>query len=80
MGDRIASFSERLDAEHERFKSELRRDSWRHVLLAVLGAMLIFGGGVTGFLHATRYRGVNHGRHTRVVPPPEAVVVVINPH
>lgn len=79
LGERIASYSEQLDADHARFQAELSRDTWRYAVLAVLGTILVVGGGIIGFEHATRYRSVNYGRRTLTVIPKGAMVVVINP-
>jgi hypothetical protein len=79
INNRIQSYDERVDADRERFNAQMRRDTWRFSLFAVLGAIIVFGGGVLGFEHATRYRSAHTLQRTLTVVPAGATVVVINP-
>jgi hypothetical protein len=79
LAERIASYSERLNAEHERLEAELNRDIWRYALFAVIATIVIVVGGITGFEYETRYRSANIGRRPVAVLPHDPVMVVIKP-
>ncbi len=56
--DPVAFYSERLDADHERFDAASRRATRRFGIYAVLGAALVVGVGIWGFGKETNTRNV----------------------
>ena len=79
LSQRVASYSERVDAEHTRFNADWRRARRRFALCAVLGAVLVVGVGVWGFRIETNTTNAPIGRARSVKPQGSTVMVVIDP-
>ncbi len=90
--DPVAFYSERLDADHERFSAASRRATRRFGIYAVLGAALVVGFGIWGFGEETNTRNVPVWSAATARPPvprpattpgsaavPTTVTVVIKP-
>ena len=84
--DPVAFYSERLDADHERFSAASRRATRRFGVYAVLGAALVVGVGVWGFGKETNTRNAPVRGAAARAPvlrpatiPGSTVMVVIRP-
>ncbi len=82
-----AFYSERLDADHERFSAASRRATRRFGIYAVFGAALVVGFGVWGFGKETNTRnlppraaaGARPPRAPSAAAPESPVMVLIKP-
>ena len=82
--DPVAFYSERLDADHERFSAASRRAARRFGIYAVVGAALVVGVGVWGFGKETNtrnapIRGAAIAPRGPATAPASTVMVVIRP-
>lgn len=85
LGERLAAYGERVDADLERFNIEQRRIARRRGLYAVLGAMIVVGIGIWGFGEETNTRNgpaataalPQRGTASPVGSPPNATVMVV---
>ena len=85
--DPVAFYSERLDADHERFSAASRRATRRFGIYAVFGAALVVGVGIWGFGEETNTRNapIRSAATARAPAPRPAatpgstVMVVIRP-
>ncbi len=73
------SYSERLDAELDRFNARSRKGVWRNAIYAVFGAIIIVGIGIWGFGVETNTRNAPV-RHPPTPSPGPAVMVIIQPN
>lgn len=76
LSEHAAFYSERLDAELDRFNAESRKAVWRSGIYAVLGAIVVVGIGIWGFGVETNTRNAP-ARHIPAAPPPGSTVMVV---
>ena len=79
LGNHAASYSERLDAELDRFDARSRRGLWRSAIYAVLGAIAVVAFGAWSFGIETNTRNAPARPAPAASPPGSTVMVVIRP-
>ena len=79
LGEHPASYSERLDAELDRFNARSRRGLWRSAIYAVLGAIGVVAFGIWSFGIETNTRNAPARPSPAAAPPGSTVMVVIKP-
>ena len=80
LGEHAASYSERLDAELDRFNARSRSGLWRSAVYAVLGAIAVVAFGIWGFGIETNTRNAPARPPPAALPPGSTVMVVIKPN
>ena len=79
LGKPPAFYSERLDAELDRFNARSRRGLWRSAIYAVLGAIVVVAFGTWSFRIETNTRNAPARQVPAASPPGSTVMVVIRP-